>query len=163
MRANTSKQSHRIPLEANSFHIFRLDLRQVRDNEWLESSVLPTYFGRIYSGKRNDENEQHSRLILSAWLREHSGRRLRILAQYEETCCFFGHFRILTARCSKKITKKKSRYTGHDLIFGAFSLFYQDYTKRDGNFKSRPISLAPTLARFWKAETISYIRVASFL
>lgn len=48
MRANTSKQSHHIPLEVNSFHIFRLDLRQVRDNEWLESSVLPTYFGRIY-------------------------------------------------------------------------------------------------------------------
>ena len=56
--------------------------------------------------------------------------------------------------------KKKSRYTGHNLIFLAFPLFYQDYTKRDGNFKSRPISLAPTLVRFWKAETISYIRVA---
>ena len=55
---------------------------------------------------------------------------------------------------------KKSCYTGHDLIFWAFPLFYQDYTKRDGNFKSRPISLSPTFVRFWKAETISYIRAA---
>ena len=39
-------------------------------------------------------------------------------------------------------------------------LFPQDYTKRDGNFKSRPISLAAILVRFWKAETISYIRLA---
>ena len=45
-------------------------------------------------------------------------------------------------------------------FFGAFPLFYRDCTKRDGNFKSRPISLAPTLVRLWKAETISYIRVA---
>ena len=59
--------------------------------------------------------------------------------------------------------KRNSRYMGHmhDLIFWAFSLFYQDYTKRDGNFKGRPIFLAPTLLRYWKAETISYIHVAS--
>ena len=91
-------------------------------------------------------------------LRQETSRRLRIHAKYEEACSFLGPFRVLTARWSKK--QKKSRYTGHILIFYAFPLFYQDYTKRDGNFKSRPISLAPTLVRLWKAETISYTRVA---
>ena len=45
-------------------------------------------------------------------------------------------------------------------FLGFSPVFYQDYIKRDGNFKSRPISLAPTLVLSFKAETISYIRVS---
>ena len=58
--------------------------------------------------------------------------------------------------------KKKKRAVTRSItsFFGLFPPFFQDCTKRDGNFKSRPISLALTLVRFWKAETISYIRVA---
>ena len=62
--------------------------------------------------------------------------------------------------CSdSQLVGKKKKNSGTTVFLG-LSLFYQDYTKRDGNFKSRPISLALTLVRFWKAETISYIRVA---
>ena len=51
-------------------------------------------------------------------LRQETGRHLRILAKYEETCSFFGPFRVLTARWSKK--KKKESLPGAHPHFSGF-------------------------------------------
>ena len=85
-------------------------------------------------------------------LRHGAGRRLRILAKIEEACSIFGPFRVLTARWSEKnkYITQLVHALGVTSIFGLFPCLtkIQDYTKRDGNFKSRPISLGPNLSTF---------------
>ena len=64
-----------------------------------------------------------------------------------------GMFLFRPFSCSdRKVVGQRKRAvtrTVHDLISWAFPLLYEDDTKRDGNFKSRPISfLGPNLSTF---------------
>ena len=118
-----------------------------RDN-WNHSVGTPLLVVPIRSLQPNLERSRtrHARGC-PGLLRWQTSRCLRILAKYEEACSIFGPFRVLTARWSEK-NKQTSRYTVHGLIFWAFSLFYQDYTKRDGTISIVAHLLGPNLSTF---------------
>lgn len=59
-------------------------------------------------------------------------------------------FRPYSRSASRVVGKKKQKKSflrGKTSFFGLFSFFllYEEYTERGGSFKSRPVSLAPTL------------------
>ena len=77
------------------------------------------------------------------------------------SACFMSQF-----TCRRKKQDKTAVPRGPPrflLFFWPFPLVHQDFTKWDRDFRATnsPISLDPTLVRFWKAQRISYVRVAS--